>query len=373
MKLGILLITFMLLTACTSNPIERVLTSRHSAITRVMDSLSKHEVQILWTQIDTTEEGTLQFQDYSFQVDTKQYFYPASTVKLPMAILAAEYVSKHPPLNLDVNYVSERDSIIHTVADDIRQIFAVSDNEAYNRLYEALGRDYVNERLEALHLEPIRISHRLSTAEAAAAERSTVKFFPTYEGDFVQLGNTADTPINNIDTKGLQKGRAFMEQGIQINTPFDFSQKNYFPLATQHALMKRVFFPEKFRESDRFQLTPKNRDRLLEAMQMLPRNAGYAEEDRYDSYVKFFLYGASKDRIPAHIKIYNKVGYAYGTLTETAYIVDEKAGVHFLLSATILVNENGIYNDDMYEYETVGIPFLAQLGHEIYQLELERK
>jgi beta-lactamase class A len=373
MKLGILLFTFILLTACSSNPIEQAVASDHPAIKRVMDSLAKHEVQILWTQIDTTEEGTLRFQDYSFQVAKKQYFYPASTVKLPMAVLAAEYVSEHPPLNLDVNYVSKRDSIIHTVADDIRQIFAVSDNEAYNRLYEALGRDYVNERLKALDLGPVRISHRLSTTEASAAQRSIVKFFPTYEGDIVELGNETDTPIKKTKAKGLHKGHAFMKEGAIVNTPFDFSEKNYFPLETQHDLMKRIIFPEQFDESEQFKLTPDNRNRLMNAMQALPRNTGYAEEEKYDSYVKFFLYGDSKDRIPAHIKIYNKVGYAYGTLTETAYILDEKTGVHFLLSATILVNENGIFNDDTYEYETVGIPFLAQLGREIYQLELDRK
>jgi hypothetical protein len=37
-----------------------------------------------------------------------------------------------------------------------------------------------------------------------------------------------------------------------------------------------------------------------------------------------------------------------------------------------LVNKDGIFNDDAYEYEEIGIPFLAQLGREIYQQELKR-
>lgn len=371
MKLGILLCTILLLTGCTSNPIEKVLSSDHPAIQRVMDSLPKHEVQILWTQIDTTEKGKLRFQEHSFQVDKKQYFYPASTVKLPMALLAAEYISVNPPLNIDVNYVSSRDTLIHTVADDIRQIFAVSDNEAYNRLYEALGRDYVNERLAALNLSPVRIAHRLSTSKADAAERSTVKFFPTYEGEVVELGNASDKPIEKVSAKGLQKGQAFIEGGALVSTPFDFSEKNYFPLEAQHEIMKRVFFPEQFRESEQFKLNPYVRERLITAMQLPPRSAGYDEKEYSDSHVKFFMYGDSQERIPKHLKIYNKVGYAYGTLTETAYIRDEITGVHFLLSATILVNENEVFNDDTYEFETIGIPFLAQLGREIYQLALD--
>ena len=43
--------------------------------------------------------------------------------------------------------------------------------------------------------------------------------------------------------------------------------------------------------------------------------------------------------------------------------------IEFLLSATILVNGNRTYNDDQYEFESVGVPFLAALGREIHQLE----
>jgi beta-lactamase class A len=373
MRLGLFLFVFLLLTACTSNPIEQVLLSEHSSIKAVMDSLPNHEVQILWTQIDTTDEGRLVFNEHAFQVNKKNYFYPASTVKLPMAILAAEYISQNEPLNLDVTYVSRRDSMLHTVADDIRQIFAISDNEAYNRLYEALGRDFVNSRLEDLNVDPVRIAHRLSTSQAAAAFRTPVKFFPTYEGAIVSLGNTSDTPIKKLNVKGLQKGIGFIKDGRLIETPFDFHQKNYFPLQSQHDIMKRLFFPTQFRESEQFQLHPEIRDRIITAMRTVPRKAGYAEKDHYDSYVKFFMYGDSKEQIPEHIEIYNKVGYAYGTLTETAFIKDTKNGIQFLLSATILVNENRVFNDDIYEYETVGVPFLAQLGREVYQLELHRK
>ena len=108
-------------------------------------------------------------------------------------------------------------------------------------------------------------------------------------------------------------------------------------------------------------------------MHTVPRKVGYDEGEFYDSYGKFFIYGNSRGRIQDHIKIYNKVGYAYGTLTETAYITDEKKEVHFLLSATILVNENEIFNDDVYEYEAIGLQFLTEVGRKLYQYELKRK
>ena len=101
-------------------------------------------------------------------------------------------------------------------------------------------------------------------------------------------------------------------------------------------------------------------------MHKVPRALGYNESEYQDSYVKFFLFGDSKKRIPEQIKIYNKVGYAYGHLTDTAYIKDEKTGLEFILTATILVNADQIFNDDKYEYEEIGIPFLAELGRTIY-------
>jgi hypothetical protein len=66
------------------------------------------------------------------------------------------------------------------------------------------------------------------------------------------------------------------------------------------------------------------------------------------------------------------VGDAYGFLTDAAYVVDFKNNIEFMLSATILCNSDGIYNDDQYEYETVGFPFMKNLGKVIYDYELHR-
>jgi hypothetical protein len=85
------------------------------------------------------------------------------------------------------------------------------------------------------------------------------------------------------------------------------------------------------------------------------------------------MYGDTKLPIPDHIKIYNKVGNAYGYLIDCAYIEDSVNDIGFFLSAVIHVNKNKIYNDGQYEYEEVGIPFLAKLGRAIYGYELSKK
>jgi hypothetical protein len=56
------------------------------------------------------------------------------------------------------------------------------------------------------------------------------------------------------------------------------------------------------------------------------------------------------------------VGYAYGTLTDVSYIVDVEAGVSYFLAATILVNKNETFNDNVYEYEEDGRVFFDALS-----------
>jgi hypothetical protein len=85
------------------------------------------------------------------------------------------------------------------------------------------------------------------------------------------------------------------------------------------------------------------------------------------------LFGADHDRIPVNIRIFNKIGNAYGFLIDNAYIVDFDNNTEFMLSAVINCNTNGIYNDEEYDYDGLGFPFMKNIGEVIYQYELKRK
>ena len=98
----------------------------------------------------------------------------------------------------------------------------------------------------------------------------------------------------------------------------------------------------------------------------------YDRDHYYDSYCKFLIYGDTKGEMSNRIRIYNKVGLAYGTLTDVAYIKDD-LGVEFFLAATVLVNQNQIFNDGEYEYDDLGIPFLGALGRAIYKYEILKR
>ena len=76
--------------------------------------------------------------------------------------------------------------------------------------------------------------------------------------------------------------------------------------------------------------------------------------------------------MPEHVRVFNKVGWAYGFLTDVSFVVDFKNKVEFMLAATLYVNEDEILNDNKYEYKTVGWPFLREVGQRVYEYELQR-
>ena len=352
------------------DPLEHVLSSRNAKIQKVMDSVSQYEVQIRYTKIDRVGDS-IHFTDYDFQVNDSNYFYPASTVKFPTAVLALERLNQIDSLDMQTRFYVEGDSVETTFAKAISEIFSISDNQANNRLVEFLGQDAINSGLHKKGIKPTRIAHRLGYHSDDLATKPLV----IYQNDSTTsiFEGTINSSPKPLELNFVKKGIGFYEDEEFVNQPFDFSLKNYYPIEAQHELLKRVIFPEKYAQTEQFELSQAQRDYLLSAMHTLPKALGYDAQEYYDGYCKFFMFGDTKENIPENIKIYNKVGFAYGTLTDCAYITDSLNEIEFMVTATILVNKNSIFNDNTYEYQEIGIPFLSELGRQLYDYELNRK
>lgn len=342
--------------------------SNAPGITAVTQNLSQHEVQVKFTEIIRSNNAGVIFNDQEFQVDDSDYFYPASTVKFPIALLALEKLAEDTRLTRDTPFTVEGDLEQSTFAKEITELFLVSDNEAYNRLFEYLGKDEINRRLTEKGIVG-RISHRLSTPNSDRLSYRPLRF-DTAQGDvIIQTPPSKKIIVQNLT--GLSKGVAYQNDGLIISEPFDFSEKNYLPIRALHGIMQRLIFPEHFSESQRFHLTESDRQFVLETMKTLPYEGGYDREEYYDSYVKFFLFGDSKLPLPDHIEIYNKVGFAYGTLTDCAYIKNTQTNQEYIITATVLVNDNQTFNDDNYEYDEIGLPFIAELGRQLLNISIQ--
>jgi len=366
-KLFYQIICISLLFSCKSqpSPIELALNSNNKKILKVKENISNHDLQIKLSVINT-EKQKKKFKKYNYRIIEKNYFYPASTVKLPIAIFAMEKLNENPEINLDTPFKIENDSIITTIRKEIISVFSISSNESNNRLFEFLGQDYINKKLKEKGMKKSRIFHRLSTENSSDTKTKKLIFYPN-DSLTVEFPSSNNKNLKKLNLNKLDKGIGYINNnGVLISIPMDFSRKNYLPINELHHLIKLVFFPEKFKNKNKLKLEENQIKFLKKSMSILPKDAGYDGEKYFDSYVKFFVYGDKKKINSDKIKIFNKVGSAYGYLTEGAYIKTDNISI--ILSATIKVNNNRIYNDDVYEYDSIGIPFFAELGREIIRI-----
>jgi hypothetical protein len=357
--------------ATKKNILQEALASDNPKIKNVMSKPDDFELQIIYTQIFRDKNNKVTFKDFTYHLNTDNYYYPASTVKFPIAILALEKLNTIKNTSNNTQYSIEEKSDTLQFSEEISKVFAVSDNEASTNLLEFIGFDFVNESMVAKGLAPFKLSHRLSSSNPGNPKTKAVTLYKD-DAIIVNLPSFTNKSSVALQLNNIKKGIGYLKNDELVNEPFDFSNKNYYPLETLHNTMKRIVFPEVFKESERFNLTAKDREFILFSMQNVPKNAGYDPAIYHDGYCKFFMFGDTKDNIPANIKIYNKPGDAYGTLIDCAYIVDAENKIEFIVSATLLVNKDQIFNDDNYEYDTIGLPFFGELGRQLYAKNLKK-
>jgi hypothetical protein len=374
------------------NLVEDILSSHPKEFSDILDHKDQYEIQIIYTQIDRDENNQPHFTLHTFNVDSSRYFYPASTIKLPAVMLALEKINQQRSYGVDeftpifhdsvyngqlsVTLDSTSENRLPSIAHYCKKILVTSDNDAFNRLYEYLGQRHFNERLAEMGFKGIRAQHRLERFLSRDENRHTeaIRFV---RNDSILLSEPMkiNTNILNIDHPIL-RGKAFYRNDSLVQLPFDFTYKNAYPLTAQHELLKSIIFPSSVPAKKRFQVSDKQRKFVLKYMSQLPDEtlypAYFADTTYNDGYAKFFMYGGRAASIPDDIRIFNKIGDAYGYLIDNAYIVDFSNGVEFMLSAVINVNTDQIYNDGKYDYENLGFPFMKNLGNVIYNYELKR-
>jgi len=393
-----MILTLALTSACEQSPkwegsLEALLESRPDMFGKVVKSPDKYRVQIIYTQINRDADNKPSFNDYIYNVNPSLYFYPASTVKLPTAALALEKIKRlnQPGLDRDATLLTDsaadyqtvvsRDETSPTglpsVAHYIRKILLVSDNDAFNRLYEFIGQQELNESMRDKGFQNTRIVHRLERALSKPENQWTnpIRFIDGEKVLWAQKDVRSETEFYGKQPELL--GQAEVVNGQRLERPKDFSEKNAYALQDQHNVLKSLLFPGAVPSKQRFDLSEDDYRFLYRYMSMYPGESGigiYGDEEKYPpGYVKFLMFGGDANTIPSHIRVFNKVGDAYGFLTDTAYIVDFKNEIEFLLSATIYTNENQTFNDNIYEYDKIGLPFMENLGQAIYEIELNRQ
>ena len=375
------------------NFLQELMLQNPAQFGEIISHPEKYRVQVLYTQIIRDKKNIPHFKTYSYRPNPIEYFYPASTVKLPLAILALEKINnlktkgltKYTMMTYD-SVAARQETIINnpysidgkqTIAQAIKEIFLVSDNNAANRLFEFIGQEQIHAGLAAKGYTNAFIRNRLELSRKGDENRQTqlISFYDDGGNLIYQqapLYNKQPLPNYNVYI-----GKGYLDNNDSlINEPLNFSEKNRIYLKDLHDILKSILFPEQIPQRHRFNLTNDDRKFLLQWMSASPAKSTYPSYDTsyyYDNITKFLLAGASKTALPSNIKIFNKAGDAYGFVLDNAYIIDTMNKVEFLVSAVIYCNEDGILNDNKYDYETIGFPFMKNLGQLLYNYELKRK
>ncbi|TCD04211.1 hypothetical protein EZ449_18050 [Pedobacter frigidisoli] len=395
----ILFFTFSLLSLSTmaqkKNTIflKKLLESKPELFSSILNHPDKNQVQILYTQINRDKNNKAHFKTYSYNLDPHHYFYPASTVKLAAVIFALEKVNRLNINGLSAKSIMITDSAykgqtkvlkdtsakngLPSIEHYIKKILLTSDNDAFNRLFEFIGRGEINEKLKQNGLNNSRILNRLAIGDAGESAKHTnpIKFF---NGDKLIYNQPEqyDPKEYELSLSNLVMGKGYLDSADKlVNKPFNMGGKNAFAVNDQQMLMQKLIFPEAFPINERFNLTKDDYTLIYTYMSMYPTESNfpkYKANEFWPTYAKMLFYGREKIVPDQSIRIFNKYGDSYGFIIDNSYFVDFKNGVEYFLTAVIQSNEDGIYNDNKYEYDTVCFPFMKNLGKLIYDLELKK-
>ena len=361
-----------------TNPIKSSF-RKNDFLKEIIKEKEDYEIQILLTKIDQYN-SKVDFQEYKYQLDDNKYFYPASTIKLPIVVLTLKKInelrSKGSEITLkskiilnfkdDYSELVIRDSIT-SFQNLIADVFLVSDNSASNILIDFIGYNYFNHEMENAGFDKTYLNH---------------KFNPDpYVNSTWQISDLDNNIISSINdnqkiikadekTNGLEKGERRYFKGEILDESLNFSEKNRSSITDMHNLIKYIFYPEIFDSTNTFNLNVEDYDFLRYWMSRFTyEDIGekfIGDEKFFETYNKFFIHGDEQSVSNEQIRVYNKIGQAYGTSIDNGLIKNYQDNVEFILTATIYTNKNKVINDNLYEYDDLAVPFLAKLSRAIY-------
>lgn len=370
-----------------TGPLGSILRS-HPGLRQVVASAERFRFQAVLGLVEERPGGRPVLVQHGFRSGA-EYFYPASAVKLFAAVAALERLAELRaetglPIDADTPLVFHplfADESIEdadpsnlsggriTVRHEIRKLFLVSDNQAFNRLYELVGQDRLAGSLSRAGLGDLggaRIVHRLDEARTPEENRRAPRIDFQGGGFSYTLPERTSQPLPEPPPiAGLRIGRAYLTTAGRVDEPMDFTAKNRISLADLQRGLCMVARPDVDCGGPGFALSEEDRALLLEAMTQIPResaNPRYDPAEHPDDEVKYLLPGLARVLPSERLRVANKIGQAYGFTTENAWVTDTGSGRAFFLAATLYTNEDGVLNDDLYEYQTVALPFMADLG-----------
>lgn len=356
---------------------------KDSLVDYVLRNREKFRLQFIVTNVQRDDNGNEMFNTYDFS--TNEYFYPASLVKLPVAIATLEMLDSLN-ITLDSKIKMKKDVLCGSnafvditqkntipIEVGIEEMLAISNNEYYSLFFHLVTPKRLNSFLLKHGVMDSKIYNSFSGCPKGKEIETNSYTIINRSGNSVY-----SQPKTRLDSSEYMNrlpysnskliGKYCIQNGKKIKNSYDFNYHLDYPLADIHSTLFRLVFPQSFSTKERFNINSNSRLFLLKCLSKYPRemqNKAYHNLSVYpDNYYKYSIIG-DKPRLSKNdnnCRTYSKIGIAYGFVTETAYIVDFEKQQDFLMSVSIYVNTDEIMNDGKYEYESIARPFLAKFS-----------
>lgn len=302
------------------------------------------------------------------------YYYPASSIKLPIAMLVIEKMNE---LGLEMDdrliidpgsncgnraYINNSQKAVLTFRKMLQELIVVSDNDHYNAFYHFLSPHYIHERMKDKGFSGVKIFRAFTGC--SKEENLFTNSWKVLRGDsLVAIGKKEEFPLDEFlslytyDSKKLI-GDRHEKDNIIVKGPYDFNYNIEFPLEELHKVTIDLYS-----RASSWSVNELQRTLLLEWMEQFPKECsslGYDKRLKMDDHVfKYIFSDIDQSRTSS------KIGLSYGFTTETSIFYCGKTTV--VVTASIYTNSNKIVNDGEYEYESIARPFLCRFGRLILE------
>jgi hypothetical protein len=359
--------------------VERLLSGGGAALKSVLAEPQTYRFEVLYAIVHEGPKPTLE--RHAYRADA-EYFFPASSMKMPITLAAYDRLAvihkTKPALTRDATLrihpvAGGGEPFVTSLARETTRALIVSDNFSANRLLAFVGHREVHEMLWSLGLASARVHHGFATGADIDPAEVSPKIEVVTDGNVVDelAARKSDLalPTTNAPAPSLGIGEAAIVDGRRVPGPMSFAEKNAMRLSDLQDTLVRIMRPELLPPNAAADAASKDDLAYVKkTLGTLPSESGLAGFDRNvvaDYQLIPFLRGIERVRPRGHFEIHSKVGQAFGFLIGNAYIVDKDTGKSFFLVAAVFANPDGVMNDDIYAYDTVSFPALADVAEVI--------
>lgn len=376
------------LTLTPEQVLKKVFDSIGKIYPEIVQSPEKYRLKVVLTGIKRSNEQ-VQLETAGFRTDANEYLYPASTVKLPSLLVALEESNRLKAMNsslsssTSLSFIKKKgcltssnsfkiNKVSHPITLDLlgKQVLLVSDNNAYNYIFEYCGQKLLNQRITSIGFDNARFTRKFVLNCSLEENRisDSIVFLDANNKAIYSRPMITNTDSIFVDTTATLGQKYIGPDKKIIDKPFDFSKQNNFNVLDLHKVVSGLFFPSSS-FSHKFDITKEQRQFLIKNMGAYPYESdlNYSKTDYFPAYKKYIFYGRtprldiSEDTLN-RFRSFNTVGLSFGCVIDAAYLVDYETGKECILTMAVYANKDELINDAKYDYETFAFPLFKDFG-----------